>query len=385
MDEKRSALLSAATDQQGSNTRNAFNLHRVLRDVKSGVANPIWSKIYYDPLLTGGYSGIYPMSQDSETLFNFNPKTFLLREFENISIDRCTILFGAPHLGKVATQKYWNDWDVMLDWGHPEIMGEGKVYRHSVKWCNDFFLQWGCKENRLETIRLEFNPNKADLSVLPAFFSVLKSHSLEVARVSRIDVAIDYAIYLNPLCWTCKDVSKEAQYLDSSTLQTRYFGAPTSDTQIRIYNKVAELKDNGAGELDIKDFWRVEAQINKVHRENFFLQDVATISGFNPFERLGFYDPYGFDFQKQGLFSLFVATARAYGVEFAADQLDFKTRKRCLARLQECSRKLSFNAPAVIYRELFGAVYKRFVDRLQALFDLGQQKRKAIFGELGVS
>lgn len=53
MNEKESALLSGGTDRQGSNVVNAFNLHRVLREVKPG---SIWSKIYYDPLLTGGYN-----------------------------------------------------------------------------------------------------------------------------------------------------------------------------------------------------------------------------------------------------------------------------------------------------------------------------------------
>lgn len=73
MNEKESALLSGGTDRQGLNVVNAFNLHRVLREVKPG---SIWSKIYYDPLLTGGYRVKFDPRQDSETLFNFDPNAF---------------------------------------------------------------------------------------------------------------------------------------------------------------------------------------------------------------------------------------------------------------------------------------------------------------------
>lgn len=114
MNEKESALHSGATEKQGSNTRYSFNLHRVLREVKPG---SIWSKIYYAPLLTGGYRAKNRLGQDSETLFNFDPNAFLLREFENISIDKIVILFGAPQIGKDGTRKFWKEFDLMIDWG----------------------------------------------------------------------------------------------------------------------------------------------------------------------------------------------------------------------------------------------------------------------------
>lgn len=379
MNEKESALLSGGTDRQGSNVVNAFNLHRVLREVKPG---SIWSKIYYDPLLTGGYRAKNSLGQDSETLFNFDPNAFLLREFENISIDKIVILFGAPQIGKDGTRKFWKEFDLMIDWGHPEITGGGPLYRNSVKWCEDFFIQWECEQNKLETIRLEFNPNKTDLRPLAAFFSVLKPHSLEYARVTRLDVAVDYAIYLNPLCWMIRNTPYSARFEYNSRLKTRYFGAPSSDVQIRIYDKAQELQDHGAGELDIKDFWRVEAQVKAIKGNSFDLMDSAAVAGFNPFDRLEFYDPYGFEYEGQGMFSLFVAAAVTRGISYAASELHKDTRRAYLERLRENMGKQSFNLPSVIYREVFGDVYRRFTDRMQELFDLGQAKGKLIFKEV---
>lgn len=379
MSKKEIALQPVAADMQGANLKNAYNLHRILREVKP---DSIWSKVYYDPLLTGGYRVISDPAADQETLFNFNPNSFLLREFENISIDKIVILFGAPQLNKEGTRHFWKNFEFMIDWGRPEILGGGALYRNSVKWCDDFFIQWGCEQNHLETIRLEFNPNKTDIAKLAAFFSVLKSYSLRFARVTRFDVAIDYAIYLNPLCWMVRNTPYSARFEYNSRTKTRYFGAPSSDVQIRIYDKAQELKDHGVGEIDVKDFWRVEAQVKAIKGESFFLMDQKRVAAFNPFERLEFYDPYCFEYEGKGMFSLFVTAAIARGIAYATSELSKNTKRQYLQQLRECMGKQSFNLPSVIYRELFGIVYERFLDRLQKLFSLGQSKGKLVFHEL---
>lgn len=208
----------------------------------------------------------------------------------------------------------------------------------------------------------------------------MKPHSFEFARVSRLDVAIDYAIYLNPLCWLVRNTPYSARFEYNSRLKTRYFGAPSSDVQIRIYDKAQELRDHGIGELDLRDFWRVEAQVKAIKGSTFDLTDIGTVAGFNPFKRLEFYDPYGFEYEGQGMFSLFVAAAIARGVGYAASELSKNTRREYLAQLRAEMGKQFFNLPSVIYREVFGTVYRRFVERLQKLFTLGQLKGKTAFG-----
>ncbi len=379
---KESASLPTPLEKQGTNCQNIYNIHHVLQNVK---LSPNWAKIYYNPLLTGGYRVKFDPEHDSETLFNYNQNAFFLNNFENISIDKIVILLGAPAIGRPATFNFWRNFDLMIDWGTPEIMCVGgSLYKHSVKWCSDYFIQWECSQNKVETIRIEFNPNKADLQPLAAFFSVFKSHSLNFARITRLDVAIDYGMYINPLCWLVKNTPYSSRFEYNSMLKTRYFGSRSSDIQIRIYDKAFELKEHGIVDFDLKDFWRVEAQVKAIQGETFNLLDVAKVKNFNPFERLEFYDPYGGDYSGQGIFSLFVETALAKDISYALTQLAKNTKRKYLSMLKEQMCKQKFNAPAVIYKEVFGMVYQRFTDELQRLFDLGQSQGKLIFKDLEV-
>ena len=77
-----------------------------------------------------------------------------------------------------------------------------------------------------------------------------------------------------------------------------------------------------------------------------------------------------------------MAAAVARGISYAASELSKNTRREYLDRLRENMGKQSFNLPSVIYREVFGDVYRRFIDRMQELFDLGQAKGKLIFKEM---
>jgi len=147
--------------------------------------------------------------------------------------------------------------------------------------------------------------------------------------------------------------------------------------QIRVYDKAFELKCNGEGEVNF-DFWRVEAQVKAIAGETFGLLEHSTVCGFNPFSRLEFYDPYGFKYEGQGLYSLFVTACIARDVSYAASELDKDTKKKYLARLKADTGKLSFNSPCSIYRNIFPEVYRRFVDRLRNLFQSGQQKGQAL-------
>ncbi len=379
MNEKERTLSTSAKLRQGSNTQNVYNIHHVLSNVK---LHKNWGEIYYNPHLTGGYSVIFDTLDGIHTCFGDSKKAFSLNQFENISIDKITILLCAPAIGKPSTLSWWKMFDAMIDWGYPEIVG-APLYKNSVKWCYDYFIQWECIQSKIETIRIEFNPNKANLKVLPAFFSVFKSHSLQCARVSRIDIAIDYGIYLNPLCWRANNVSYSSRFEYNSILKTRYFGSSSSDVQLRIYDKAFELKCHGAGDsIDIEDFWRVEAQVKAIKGDNFLLLD-DSICSFNPFERLGFYDPYCFNYEGQGVFTLFVITALERGVYYAAAQLGHhNTRKKYLDKLTECMGKQGFNMPSSIYENVFGKVYKRFTDELQELFNLGQKLGKDVLKEI---
>lgn len=122
------------------------------------------------------------------------------------------------------------------------------------------------------------------------------------------------------------------------------------------------------------DFWRIEAQITKVNKDCFGLIDDKTISDFNPFERLDFYDPFAWG---RGGYKAFVELARLVGVDKAISLFDHKTRKTHLSKLKQDTIKLSFNLPSDIYKHLFNRVYVRPVNKLFDCFEKGQGLRKS--------
>lgn len=359
--------------QEGASSKNTFNIHKALSEYKFSFPLPAIAEIYRNPILTAGSVGIYPPF-DNESQKNNNG--FLLNNFENLSLDNISILFNSPpiHSDNPTVKKFWRVFDKMIDMGDPLIQGEKGIYNYSVKWFGDFIIQWGNKNinKGINTIRLEFNPNKAHLPHLVLYFACFKGHKFDYARVSRLDVAIDYAMYLNPLCWLVSGVSLGQNFTFNNVIKTRYYGSKQSDLQLRIYDKAHELKSKSKIDLDF-DLWRVEAQIRAINGESFSLTGDYSIFEFNPFDRLSFDNPYNFKFKGQGGYNLFVLTARAYGVDIACSNVDHKTRKKYLARLEaDIQESVPFNSPAKIYRNCFKDTYIRFVNQLLNLFEKGQ-------------
>ena len=70
---------------------------------------------------------------------------------------------------------------------------------------------------------------------------------------------------------------------------------------------------------------------------------------------------------------MFIYNARAYGLDFAKSLLSRAVRYKYANFLKEDMQTLSFNLPGVIYEHCFRNVYTRFYNRLQDLFNKGQQ------------
>ena len=386
MENKKIALPSVAADGKAVPAILTSNIHHELLNVKGR----FWEDLYYNPFLTAGYSGIFPNLPGGGEFKNINPNPILLNNFENLSIDKISILFNAPEIGKSATKSFWKNFESIFDWGTTERIGANNLYRETVKWCQGFIIQWGCIQNKSETIRLEFNPNKISLLPLAIFFSALKPCALKYARVSRLDIAIDYAAYINPAAWWVSNVGKTQDVKYNDIIQTRYFGASTSDVQLRVYNKLEELRQRSRvqgrarDEPDIDNLWRIESEVKAIKGDTFSLLDAEKITKFNPFQKMEFIDPVGFNYDNLGMFSLFVAVVISKGPGYALSQLDYKTRKKYLERLQQNIIKPFFHSPAEVYKISFQNVYQRFIEYLQALFQYGQDKGKLIFNEVSL-
>lgn len=377
---KKSALLSVAADQQGFKSDYGFNLHHELSKVK--FSDSVFSALYRDPSLTAGHTGNFPsLGGGDGGLFDYSPGKFRLREFENISIDKVTLLFPAPRRsGSDTIGRYWKYFDLMLDSGHPEPGMSNTLYGHSCKWNHEYFIQWDCVQNDWPTIRLEFNPNKAELSKLKVFFSALSSQAFDATRISRIDIAVDYAIHIEPLGWSCQGVKSKNTFEFNDRIVSRYFGAKGSDLQIRVYDKRKELADKSNIALPCS-FWRVEAQLSKINKNDIDLNDWKVFSRFSPFGKLTYNDLFNFDCSGQGAYSTFVRLARLVGVDSAVKDFDYKTRKIYRERLQNDCPDVKFNLPDVIYKNCFPVVYLNFLKLLREMFQEAQEKRGIVLYE----
>lgn len=367
---KRDLHLSSKIGE-GPAFNNAFNLHDALANVKDEFSPSVISQIYQNPTLTGGSGVIYSLSGNFDKSKYDVKNGFKLNSHELISIDKIVILFSCPFKSYTP---FWKVFKAMINYGRPVIIPANGLYRNSVMWMDDFFIQWDLVQNKIQNIRVEFNPNKSNLKPFALFSSCLKQHAFHTARVSRLDVAIDYAMYLNLLCWNCSNTSVGNTWTNNNIPKTKYFGSRESDIQIRIYDKTYEILKQQKIKLGF-ELWRIEAQIKSIKGEAMHLVRDEDISNFNPFERLTFYDQYGFINVGQGTYSLFVDSARAYGISHAASKLNYNTRKKYLQQLKNDMQPLPFHTPEEIYNLYFSKVYVKFLNRLFELFELGQSQK----------
>jgi len=378
MSENKEGPCPLGAEKGPANLNTAFNIHEELSKFKTAFPLPPLSEIYRNPSLTEGSNGIYSINK-SENVPNFTRKNrFSLNNFENISIDKVSLLLNAPANRRDTPycKQYWDKLEKVLDFGH-FVRGEGNsLYEYTGKWFEDYFVSWGFRDKAMQNIKIEFNPNKADLDSLALLLGCMKGHALSVARFSRIDIAIDYAMYINPLGWRADNFIQEKAYKVAGLVKTLYFGSPQSDLQIRIYDKATELRDKQKIELGY-ELWRVEAQIRSIQGKSIDFPDSDKVINFNPFDRLVYYDLYGHIPAGKGSFALFLDSARAYGIQHASSCLNWHTRNKYLAKIKEYGPPLPFNQPAEIYKNCIKSLYIRFLNRITDLFQKGQQYKFA--------
>lgn len=152
-------------------------------------------------------------------------------------------------------------------------------FRHAYHLQNGELLEVGLKGK----IRLDFNPNTANMKQIEHILSCMKYPYL-----TRLDIAVDYfGKDLSNVEWTSSKRRKRNVWMDEDLkVETLYIGAPTSDKRYRIYNKLLERLEKGE-ERDIRakeHHWRVEVQKrykendNLLYPEEYFLNDLFDIS-----------------------------------------------------------------------------------------------------------
>jgi len=148
-----------------------------------------------------------------------------------------------------------DDYQKQINW-FTEIMANQGIHpthpssEHFEHSCNfnagEFVLQYGrsVSSSKGRRVRFEINPNKFDFSNI--WYRTLLNHipHLEGSDITRIDFAIDYFFPLDASCFIDKFKLKNFVCNGRGGVESWYLGSPSSDMQIKIYNKKLEQKEN---------------------------------------------------------------------------------------------------------------------------------------------
>lgn len=197
--------------------------------------------------------------------------------FVKISIDRLTIVgdFLTEYFEKLSRK--W------LNLPFIEVSGSGfKVLDYSNCKVDDFgnpheeippeqVAYFEVPKFQKDKIRIDFNPNHS--MDTPAGQWLLREviAKIQNKHYSRCDVAFDIyndseIQYYQVWRW---GITKKFFYGKNGELQTVYFGARSSERQIRLYNKKIEQEQRHGRVVNVDSLWRLEMQLRGSKIENY--------------------------------------------------------------------------------------------------------------------
>lgn len=225
-------------------------------------------------------------------LSNSQSKYSHLRQNVKISIDRLTIVGDFPTKIFERVVQQW------LNYSFIRLSGNGyEVLDYSNCKFDDFgnphdevppeqVAYFEVPKFQKNKIRIDFNPNHSMNT--PAGQWLLREviSKIQNKHYSRCDIAFDlYDLpeiqYYQVWRW---GMTKKFFYGKNGELQTVYFGARSSERQIRLYNKKVEQEQRHGRIVNVNSLWRLEMQLrgSKIESyvqevremlENFYLPD----------------------------------------------------------------------------------------------------------------
>lgn len=123
------------------------------------------------------------------------------------------------------------------------------------------------------SVRLEFNPNKNDLREISPILLFFKQIDKDIPyqdfiKISRLDIAIDYPLEINPALIDAKGLRKGFVAYGSNGIETVYFGSRESAYYFRIYDKKKELLKRN--KLDLSRYQRELEEYEFYRRQGGF-------------------------------------------------------------------------------------------------------------------
>lgn len=222
-------------------------------------------------------------------------------------------------------------------------------YKNNIKLSTeeegDVLIQCAPYKSGLNFFRLECTPSKVDMNILKTQLDfILKASGgysglIKKGVVTRIDFTVD-AAYINPtdILASYPKMKVETLFAKNGIIETKYLGSPTSNKQVVLYDKVAEMvfskkdfKEPMASALDHK-LLRIEFRLQN---SNSTLKELEALP--NPFEGLSLtaYPESKSMKNYAPLWSLFLSACRFEGITKALQHLNEQDRKHYQSRLKK--------------------------------------------------
>jgi len=174
---------------------------------------------------------------------------------QDIDIQFCT---------KLPKNKRISDDDYIEVWGDDRDKARGYMYEF---YSNDY------------NVRIEYNPNKADISLIAKMLAFFKltfyrdSYISQFLRITRVDFAFDYPEPVNPALVNFKRSRKHNVCGGSEGIETVYHGAQKSTFNLVVYDKKKEYLEKDNILYSGAYLWRVELRCHHV----WYVQDLPEI------------------------------------------------------------------------------------------------------------
>lgn len=203
------------------------------------------------------------------------------------------------------------------------------------------------------SFRIEYNPSKTSLQTISDFLRFFSSRlTLDLVKVARIDIAIDYPFSVNPCLCCCSRICKSFIAIGSQGVETVYFGSRNSAHYVRLYDKRTELLEKQNIKIDTP-LWRLELE----YKRSFPLSSPPDLTSF--YSRISFYSS-GIK-SDDWTFDMFLSYACSNGLKAALSSLPSSTRSRYMIRLKDYEDRF-LEYPVDIYSRLFPSVYSSLLN-----------------------
>jgi len=273
-----------------------------------------------------------------------------------MSIDKLSFIADVPD----SYQKHIDQFTkIMANKGIHPTYPSSEHFQHSCNFnSGEFVLQYGrsVSSSRGRRVRFEFNPNKFDFNNI--WYRTLFNHipHFEGSDITRIDFAVDYFFPLDASLCTDKFKMKNFICNGRGGVESWYLGSPSSDCQIKIYNKKLEQKEKFKIIVPHDHWWRVEAlcrntkQFLGAHSEKFK----------NPFKNFSYVAKYDIDLVENDFIYLFLYYANRAGYQAAMRRISMNNHKVLKPFLQPAP----YVNPAAIFEKQIFSVWTSLQEKL---------------------